>query len=285
MRKLAVLLLCVLTLASCGRSGKGSRNYLKATNDSLTIELMQRDAELNELMGIFNDVQEGFRQIRNAENRVNFTRGTIAENVISAKQQISADIEFITSTMTDSKEQISKLQQLLNKSKANVAELRKATDALTRELVLKTKQIEELQAELASKNIRIQELDAAVSSLTADKEFLAADNESKSRMVAEQDKAINAAWFVFGTKSELKQQNILQKGDVLKSSNFNKDYFTQIDIRTQKEIKLYSKSAVLLTNHPEGSYKLEKGEDQLVLVITDSKEFWSISRYLVIQVR
>ena len=39
-------------------------------------------------------------------------------------------------------------------------------------------------------------------------------------------------------KSELKDQKILEKGDVLKSADFNKDYFTQIDIRTDKEIKL-----------------------------------------------
>ena len=32
-----------------------------------------------------------------------------------------------------------------------------------------------------------------------------------------------------GTKSELKDQKILEKGDVLKSADFNKDYFTQID--------------------------------------------------------
>ena len=63
-------------------------------------------------------------------------------------------------------------------------------------------------------------------------------------------KELNAAWFVFGTKSELKAQKILQSGDVLKSADFNKDYFTQIDIRTTKEIKLYSKRAELLTTHP-----------------------------------
>ena len=41
-------------------------------------------------------------------------------------------------------------------------------------------------------------------------------------------------------KSELKDQKILKNGDVLKNDDFNKDYFTQIDIRTDKEIKLYS---------------------------------------------
>ena len=113
----------------------------------------------------------------------------------------------------------------------------------------------------------------------------------KSATVASQDKALNTAWFVFGTKSELKEQKIieskfLQKTKVLSDAEFNKDYFTQIDIRTDKEIKLYSKNAELLTTHPAGSYELAKdAKEQLVLKITNPAQFWSVSRYLVILVK
>ena len=285
MKKLAVLTVCAAMLASCDGFKGGSKD-LKAENDSLLIELSQRNAELDEMMGTFNEIQEGFRQINDAESRVDLQRGTITENSASAKQQIASDIEFITKQMEENKAQIAKLQAMLKSSKNNSAQLKKAVESLTQELVTKQQRIEELQAELASKNIRIQELDAAVSGLSADKESLAAENEAKARTVAEQDKAINAAWFVFGTKSELKSQKILQSGDVLKNADFNKDYFTQIDIRTTKEIKLYSKRAELLTTHPAGSYELVKDDKgQLTLKITNPKEFWSVSKYLVIQVK
>ena len=285
MKKLAVLIVCAAMLASWDGFKGGSKD-LKAENDSLLIELSQRNAELDEMMGTFNEIQEGFRQINDAESRVDLQRGTITENSASAKQQIASDIEFITKQMEENKAQIAKLQAMLKSSKNNSAQLKKAVESLTQELVTKQQRIEELQAELASKNIRIQELDAAVSGLSADKESLAAENEAKARTVAEQDKAINAAWFVFGTKSELKSQKILQSGDVLKNADFNKDYFTQIDIRTTKEIKLYSKRAELLTTHPAGSYELVKDDKgQLTLKITNPKEFWSVSKYLVIQVK
>jgi len=285
MKKLAVLIVCAAMLASCDGFKGGSKD-LKAENDSLLIELTQRNAELDEMMGTFNEIQEGSRQINDAESRVDLQRGTITENSSSAKQQIASDIEFITKQMEENKAQIAKLQAMLKSSKNNSAQLKKAVESLTQELVAKQQRIEELQAELASKNIRIQELDAAVSGLAADKESLAAENEAKAKTVAEQDKAINAAWFVFGTKSELKSQKILQSGDVLKNADFNKDYFTQIDIRTTKEIKLYSKRAELLTTHPAGSYELVKDDKgQLTLKITNPKEFWSVSRYLVIQVK
>ena len=285
MKKLAVLIVCAAMLASCDGFKGGSKD-LKAENDSLLIELSQRNAELDEMMGTFNEIQEGFRQINDAESRVDLQRGPITEKSASAKQQNASDIEFITKQMEENKAQIAKLQAMLKSSKNNSAQLKKAVESLTQELVTKQQRIEELQAELASKNIRIQELDAAVSGLSADKESLAAENEAKARTVAEQDKAINAAWFVFGTKSELKSQKILQSGDVLKNADFNKDYFTQIDIRTTKEIKLYSKRAELLTTHPAGSYELVKDDKgQLTLKITNPKEFWSVSKYLVIQVK
>ena len=285
MKKLAVLIVCTAVLASCDGLKGGSKD-LKAENDSLLMELTQRNAELDEMMGTFNEIQEGIRQINDAENRVDLQRGTITENSTNAKQQIASDIEFITKQMEENKAQIAKLQAMLKSSKNNSAQMKKAVESLTQELVAKQQRIEELQAELASKNIRIQELDAAVSGLAADKETLAAENEAKAKTVAEQDKAINAAWFVFGTKSELKSQKILQSGDVLKNADFNKDYFTQIDIRTTKDIKLYSKRAELLTTHPAGSYELVKDDKgQLTLKITNPKEFWSVSKYLVIQVK
>ena len=264
MKKLAVLFVCVALLASCDGFKGGSKD-LKAENDSLLMELNQRNAELDDMMGTFNEVQEGFRKINAAESRVDLQRGTITENSASAKQQIASDIEFISKQMEENKAQIAKLQAQLKNSNYNSAQMKKAVAALTAELNAKQQRIEELQTELASKNIRIQELDAAVSDLSAAKETLAAENEAKS---------------------ELKAQKILQSGDVLKSADFNKDYFTQIDIRTTKEIKLYSKRAELLTTHPTGSYELVKDDKgQLTLKITNPTEFWSVSRYLVIQVK
>lgn len=292
MKKLAVLIVCAAVMASCDSFSGGSKDQLKAENDSLLMELTQRNAELDEMMGAFNDISEGFRQINAAESRVDLQRGAVAEGSLNAKQQIASDIEFIRKQMEENKEQIAKLQAMLKNSKTNSSQLKKAVESLTQELNAKTQRIEELQAELASKNIRIQELDAAVTDLNAVKSELTAENEAKAKTVAEQDKALNTAWFVFGTKKELKDQKILsgsglfKKGSVLKDGDINKDYFTQIDIRTTKEIKLYSKDADVLTTHPTGSYALDKDDKGLLtLRITNPKEFWSVSKYLVIQVK
>ena len=70
MKKLAVLIVCAAVMASCDSFSGGSKDQLKAENDSLLMELTQRNAELDEMMGTFNDISEGFRQINAAESRI-----------------------------------------------------------------------------------------------------------------------------------------------------------------------------------------------------------------------
>lgn len=289
MKKLTFLFISMVIVLLSGCNSKTQQkqtNTLQTENDSLRSELTKKNADLDDMMGTFNDIQEGFRQINAAQERVDLSRGRISENAASAKQQITNDIAFITKTMNANRHRIAELEQKLKRSKNNSVQLQKAIESMQAELAEKAKQIESLQAELAAKNIRIQELDNAVTELKGDKENLINENQTKANTVAQQEKTINTAWYVFGTKSELKAQNILIKGQVLKNSNYDKSYFTQIDIRTTKEINLYAKRANLLTSHPAGSYNLEKDEKgQMVLRITNPSEFWSVSRYLVIQVR
>ena len=286
MKKLLFLSVCVALLSSCGN--RSQNEALKAQNDSLTVALSERDAELESIMSAFNEVQEGFRLINEAENRVDLQSGAIEG--ATASQKIKEDIRFISEKLQSNREQIAKLEEQLKNSKYATSQMKKALANLNAELDAKTQQIATLQTELASKNIRIAELDDVVAGLNENVKDLIAENEVKSATVASQDKALNTAWFVYGTKSELKEQKIissklLQKTKVLENDDFNKDYFTQIDIRTDKSIKLYSKTAEFLTTHPEGTYELVKdNEGLLTLSIVNPYKFWSVSRYLVILV-
>lgn len=108
------------------------------------------------------------------------------------------------------------------------------------------------------------------------------DESTQTKVINTQDKQGYVAWFVFGTTKELKELDIIDENQVL-YEDFSKYSFTKIDIRIDKEIKLYSKSARVLTSHPASAYTLKPNEmKQYVLRITDPQLFWSTSRYLVI---
>ena len=235
-------------------------------------------------MSTFNDIQEGFREINEAEGRVNIARNNGETN---AKADIMENISFIKRTMQLNKERIAKLREQLKESSFNTSKLQATIESLNKELESKTARIEELQAELDSKNAHIAHQDKQISELNTNVNSLTADNAAKARAVEQQDKQLNTAWYVFGTKKELREQHILKgTNKVLKGNNFNKDYFTKIDIRVDKVIKLYSKSAKLLTNHPAGSYSLDKDAGGMyTLRITNPTTFWSVSKYLVVVVK
>lgn len=300
MKKVLILALSVLTLAAC-KDGKTEQALTQ--NDSLRAIVAARDSEINEMMGTLNDIQQGFAEINAAEERVTVAKQTEgADNAAAIKD----NIKFIAQRMQENRELIKKLQQQLRETGFKGDEMRKTIENITAQLAKKDAELKKLRAELEAKDIHIAELDQTIEglnedvtnlnqsvatlntekqTLTTEKEQLTTENAEKTQTISNQDKQLNTAWYVFGTKKELKDQHIINDGKLLQSS-FNRNYFTKIDIRVTKEIRLYSKNVKLLTTHPQSSYVMGKDTNgQYVLRISDPQNFWSTSKYLVIQVK
>ena len=274
--------LALLLLGAC--TGKKSSPDLvnMEQNDSLQRIIAQRDSEINDMMSTLNEIQEGLSAINQAENRLSIAREGEGANKTA---QIKENIKFIANTMARNRELMKRLQQQLRESRFNGDELRKTISNLTQQLDDKAQELQRLKAELDAKDIHIAELDEKIDNLNDNVENLQIDAQQKAQTISNQDKQLNTAWFVFGTKKELKEQHIMENGKVLQS-NFNKNYFAKIDIRIDKEIKFYSKSARILTMHPSGSYTLTPDVNkQYVLRITNPQLFWSTSKYLVVLVK
>lgn len=281
MKKLVFFAVAVLTLAAC--TGNKVSDAPGATmSDSLQRIVEQKENEINDIMGTLNDINEGLREISEAEGRVTLARSGEGAN---QKQKIQEDIKFIQERMNQNRELLDKLRKQLRESTFKGDQLKRTVENLTKQLEQKDIELQNLREELDKKDIHITELDETISNLNTDVTNLKTESEQKSATISNQDQQLNTAWFVFGTKKELKEQGILDGGRVLQG-NFNKSYFTKIDIRVQKEIKLYSKKAEMKTSHPSSSYVLEKdAKGQYVLRITDPQTFWSTSKYLVIEVK
>lgn len=253
-----------------------------AKDDSLQQIISQRDTQINNMMATMNEIQEGFNEISEAENRVNLIQDDERADKAS---QIKEDIKFIADRMQQNRELIKKLQGQLRDSDFKSQELKKVIANMLRQLDEKDQQLQQLRAELDSKNIHIAELDETISNLNNNVTELKSESDEKSQIINNQETQLNTAWYVFGTRPELKDQRILM-GDKVLQQNFNKNYFTKIDIRVTREIKLYSKSARLLTSHPAGSYELTRDNNKMyTLAITNPQLFWSTSKYLVVVVK
>ncbi len=274
----------VLTLTACNDSAKETNARLQATNDSLRTQLENRNEEMDNVLSFFNEIQEGFAQISQAQNRITLSRTGDRAGTEAARAQIQEDMRFIITTMKANRDRIAQLQSKIKQQGMASETMQKTLASMQEELSLRNQQIEALQAELQQRNIQIEGLDQDINALNSDIEELNKQNTAKAQIVAEQDKTLHTAYFAIGTEHDLKEKGILKKGEVLKG-DYEKDYFTSVDIRSCNTIALMSKKAKLLTNHPAGTYELAKDAEGLqVLKINDAKNFWSISKYLVIRV-
>ncbi len=283
MKKLLVLAACGIALASCNQDAlKKAQLDAQMQRDSLNQIIAQKDNEINDMMTTLSDIEEGFREITEAQNRVTIAKSGEGTNT---SKRIQENFQFIQSMMRQNKELINKLKQQVRESTVKGDQLKKIIDNLTTQMEEKDRQLQALREELDRKDIHIAELDEKVANLNTNVSDLTEENTQKAQTISTQDKQLNTAWFVFGTRKELKEQKILEDGKVLQS-NFNKEYFTKIDIRIDKEIKLYSKSAKILTSHPASAYSLQRDANkQYVLRILDPQTFWSTSKYLVVMVK
>ena len=275
--------LCLMALTACKQKDNNAAQLAyEQQRDSLTRIIEQKDNEIDDMMATMNDIHEGFRAINEAEQRV-----TIAKDGegTTAAEGIRENMEFIQNQMQQNRELISKLRNQLRQSSVKADQLRRTLENLSQHLEEKDNQLRELRAEVEAKDLQIGELNQQVTTLSGNVTSLQEESSQKSQTITSQDKQLNTAWFVYGTKKELKDQRIIEDGKVLRS-NFNRDYFTKIDIRIDKEIRLYSRSATILTAHPQSSYTLQQDANkQYILRITNPQLFWSTSKYLVVLVK
>ena len=92
MKKILFMAAMATALVACdGTMNNGSEGDRE--RDSLRNVIDQKDNEINDLMGTFNEIQTGFDQINEAEGRVNMMRNGAENN--SSAANIRENMEFI----------------------------------------------------------------------------------------------------------------------------------------------------------------------------------------------
>ncbi len=277
----------VVLLTSCG---KQSAEYkaLQAQNDSLLNAKIKLQQEVDGYFSAMNQIEQNIEKIKDTENIISIQ--PVGKDLSDdARNKINEDMTYLYDMLKANKEELARLKSKLKKSAFNSSQLEQTIVKLTKSLEEETAKVALLNEEFAKKDSLIIKLDTLVTTMGKDIEVLKIENKNKDSKIVEQDETIHTAWYVFGTISELKKQKIVTSDGLFSQQrvlqhDFNKNYFVRIDARNTKSIPLYSSHAKILTNHPKSSYTLEKENGNFVLLIVDTEEFWSVSKYLVIEV-
>jgi predicted nucleic acid-binding Zn-ribbon protein len=279
--------LFALLLTSC-ITKPGDYEALQAERDSLARVQQRMQEEIDSYFATMNQIELNIEKIKKAEKVISMQ--PVGEDTdMDTRSKITDDLAYINEMLRANKEEIERLKRNLKNSTIKSSELDRTIARLTKALEEETAKVRELETKLEEKDALIYQLSDEIEAISSNIEELKEDNEKKSSKIIEQDETIHTAWYVFGTRVELKEQKIItsdgwfRPGRVLES-DFNKSYFVRIDARKTKSIPLYSSKAKILSTHPRSSYSLEKENDSFTLLISNTEEFWSVSKYLVIEV-
>ena len=282
-----ILTVSLFLFTSCG---KQSSDYkaLQAQNDSLLNSKIKLQQEVDGYFSAMNQIEQNIEKIKDTENIISI-QPVGKELTDDMRNKINEDMTYLNDMLQANKSELAGLKSKLKRSAFKSSQLERTIIKLTKSLEEETLKVIQLQDDLSKKDSLIVKLDTRVTEMGKDLENLSTDIKSKDTKIKEQDETIHTAWYVFGTLSELKQQKIVTFDGIFSQQrvlqhDFNKNYFVRIDARNTKSIPLYSTHAKILTNHPKSSYTLEKENGNFVLLIVDTDEFWSISKYLVVEV-
>lgn len=272
-----------LIFASCVKNSSEYKK-LQTQNDSLLLVTTQANNELDQILELLNEVEDNFRSIKSAENYLSVQSNVPGELTPSTRERIHTDMQFITETLEKNRQKIADLEAKLKTSSLNSTRLSKTVDALRLELQEKAASLATMSDELAKKDRQIAELSDNVTNLSRDVKTLKERTTVQQATIEKQETEINTVYYCFGTSGELKAQRILEGKQL--GTNFNRDYFIKTTMSELYTVPLYAKKGILISKHPIGSYDFVKNLDgQVELRILDSRAFWSLTRYLVVEVK
>lgn len=281
MKKLTLFVAAVSLMAAC-TDPETNNEVLRLNQEKheLIRVTADKDSTISAYIESLNDIQESLSVIKEKE-RIITVNSNDPEFQKGKAQEVISDIESIYSLLENSRERLANLQSELKASNNKVGALQKELERM----------MEQMNQQLEAKDGEIKMLRATLRDLNADFDVLMAEYEMEVEKKRELAASLNTAYYAIGTKKELKAAEVIGKtggfagigGSQQLDENFNRDYFTQIDITKVNEVPLNGGSADMLTNHPDGSYEWEGEEkERTKLIITDSEQFWSVSKYLVI---
>lgn len=283
MRQILAILISISILTACTSEPSNS-----STPDGKSIDLETRIAQLekenadkdemiNESLEFYNEIQSNLESIELKKDELRI-KSSNTELSNDDKEWILEQIKHINYLREENAKKVTQLNKKLKESGLKIVELENMVEGLLKNIQAKDEQIDMLQAELGN-------LDKAYSRL-----FDA--YQEKAELVDELTEEINTVYYSYGTEEELVKNQVIERkngfigiGKKIKlMDNFNQKYFAKIDLTEEKEIFIEGSDLKFITDHPSSSYALVPVGKNTKIKIVNPRDFWKISKYLVVVV-
>lgn len=269
----AAMFAATLFTAGCGPQKNEEAELLRAENQSLKQELVEKDQSVNDFMETFNEIEDNLLTIQSKEHQI--TSGELSGG--DMKKRIKAEIDDINKLLTENKELIASLQKKVKNSNGKMADFEKTIARLNESITAKDMEIASLNEQLVAYNYQVAALNRSSDSLRT-------DIVAKASTIEQKDNELNQVYYVVGTKKQLIQAGVLDRKGSFSGKGLKLNYatsaFQPADARQLSEISLSGKKAKVLTGHPSNSFEVSNEK----LVIKDAGNFWRAGNFCVVQV-
>lgn len=274
---LGLFIMSAMLFVSCGQA---DRERLQAENEELKMRLETESTVVGELISDMELIRGGLRDITEQEGLLAGRTLNDVELAKSPKERVMEDISRLDALLVENKQRLGEMEAKLKRSEGKAFEFERVIANLKLDILDKESSIQGFKE-------RLVDLEEGYAELL--------DDYHEQLLISEiQDEALHSVWYAYGTAKELMEREVMEKkGGVLGvghvkqlKDDFDKSYFTEVDMRTLDQVKLGVDKAEFLTQHPADSYQWVKDDKGRIesLRITDPQAFWSTTKYMAMVV-
>lgn len=279
------LFVITATLIACGESGKEKAQ--RKLIDSLEIQNAQGRMDYADLQEYLSIIAEGLDSI-SIEERELLINTTPGENMGYNRQRMKQNLNHVREILARHRDRIDELEKKLGSATGDAKNLRTIISALREQINTKDKELAKLKADLEDNRKSIAMLTSQVQQINEEKEIQSQTIQSQQEIIERQTEKINKGYIKIATKKQLKESGLLSGGFLKKSkidySKIDLGSFKEVDIRTFRSVTIPQKSKII-SSVPQGSYTITDAPDGSTLEIVDPDKFWSVSNFLIIQIK
>jgi peptidoglycan hydrolase CwlO-like protein len=283
--QLAAIVLCLILVAGCNNDKEELQKQLADAQNARTSmqqDITDRDAYFEQVMKSVNEVYADLEKARIKEGELKKknpgVEGPPQYTNAQSRERLIANINEIGSSLQENRKKIAALQVSMKKFKGQIAGLNSL--------------IENLKASIAEREQSITQLQAKVEGLQATMAEKTKLIEAKDMTISDQQRTMNTAFYVVGTRDELRKKGIItDEGGFLwgllgsttvMSSGVDQSNFTPIDKTKDQTIKIDGRIEEILPRRNADLFAAnQKEENRSELTITSPGRFWQ-ENYLVI---
>jgi len=292
--RILLLHLAVGVLISCNPNDADLLK-LQRENDSLHTILNQNDSLRNTIITTYGDIEFNLTLIETKKTHINnlALKGKLSKD---DKEIILMEMDSINLLLGINKEIVYLLENSIPEEEAKKAGLSHIIQGMTAKNNAEDEGLIDLKKDLVQISSDFSDLFEdyiyqEAENLEMKEKLSSASSELKSaqeKLESTKEK-LYTAWYVLGSKDELKSKGIIYSSGFLSNKEVNEDFdkslFRKINILDFKELLLEGKKIDIVTTHPTESYSLQvikKKVDRLL--ITNPEKFWSVSKFLIIEI-